>query len=116
MPDALPPDIVLGDLEPAIKPAKAPRKPHITGAREPLKVVRDTCSKPGAERLARELDAFWHSQGHPEVQHGIEKMSVRIPHNARPSADDKATGIWVVRSNLMRGLPPRKPGCDDAPA
>jgi hypothetical protein len=57
----------------------------------------DGMSLRGAERLARKIEAYWSSRGHT-VQ------TIVVPENA---VDDNATGtgIWVVRSSLVNGMP-----------
>ena len=62
----------------------------------------DTMTRDGAEALARKLDAYWHAQGFPQVQHWVERqgrITLESPH--------RGESIWVVRSNLVRGQPPR---------
>jgi hypothetical protein len=61
----------------------------------------DTTTREGAEALARKLDAYWHAQGFPQVQHWVE-MHRRLT----PAAPLHGEAMWVVRSNLVRGLPP----------
>jgi hypothetical protein len=58
----------------------------------------DNLSKAGAQHLAARLDAYWHAQGHTTVRHWAV---------ATPGRHATAAGIWVVRSNLVRGQPPR---------
>jgi hypothetical protein len=57
-------------------------------------------TRSGAERRARRLDDYWHARGHMTVQHWAEPQSGKnIP---------KLVGrrLWVVRSNLVNGMPP----------
>jgi hypothetical protein len=69
-------------------------------------VTRDHCSRIGAERLARELDEWWHSRGHPHVRH-IVTLAQRVPKKSQQGSDEEPSGkVWVVRSNLVGGLPP----------
>ena len=65
----------------------------------------DTTTRDGAEVLARKLDAYWHAQGFLQVQHWVERQ--RRITLAAPRQGEK---IWVVRSNLVRGQPPRRMG------
>lgn len=78
----------------------APMAKH---TREPTDPVADVCSEEGAARLAARLEAYWHEHGHPEVRFWSERIafSRRRAHNS--ACDD----VWAVRSNLVRGLPPR---------
>lgn len=59
----------------------------------------DNLSRSGAAALAARLDAYWHAKGAVSVRHWVE-----------PAALAKATraAVWVVRSNLVRGQPPRR--------
>ena len=51
-----------------------------------------------AFKFAAELDEWWHKKGYPTVRHTVEPINVRGRGN-----------ICIVRSNLVRGLPPRAP-------
>jgi hypothetical protein len=75
----------------------------------PLSKTRDLCCKTGAERQARELDAYWRAQGYPQVQHWIERVVFTAPYgNPKKLRNGESThGIWAVRSNLVNGLPPK---------
>jgi hypothetical protein len=59
----------------------------------------DNLTKTGAMHLAARLDAYWHAQGHLHVRHTVH--AAHTPGNNR-------CAIWVVRSNLIRGQPPRR--------
>lgn len=62
----------------------------------------DTTTREGAEALARKLDRYWHAKGFPQVSHWVE-----FQRHKTPAAPFHGEGIWVVRSNLVRGQPPR---------
>lgn len=62
----------------------------------------DTTTREGAEALARRLDAYWHRLGYGQVQHWVEQQ-----RRITVAAPLQGEGIWVVRSNLVRGLPPK---------
>ena len=66
----------------------------------------DLCTREGAEALARKLDEYWHAQGHPQVQHWIEPAVLTSKKHGAAVRPTKQTG-WVVRSNLVRGQPPK---------
>ena len=63
------------------------------------------CSREGAEQLARDLDAWWHSRGCTTVKHWTEKATLKKDRSAKNSP----TEGWVVRSNLIGGMPPPDP-------
>jgi hypothetical protein len=58
---------------------------------------RDAISEHGANRVARELDAWWHARGFSQVQHWVVIANAKTGH------------LWCVRTNLVNGLPPRAP-------
>ena len=60
------------------------------------------CSREGAEQLARGLDAWWHSRGYTTVRHWTEQATLRTPRHSAQQG-------WVVRSNLIGGMPPSDP-------
>jgi len=62
---------------------------------------RDSTSKTGAEQNAEDIRNFWHSRGHHGVRVWIEP--VQIKSNGRGNGGGQ---IWVVRTNLVRGMPP----------
>lgn len=76
--------------------------------REPQR-VRDLISKEGAETLARELTEYWHKQGFSQVQHWVRPMRTGNYRQVLAPEERGNDGIWCVRGNLVRGLPP-KPG------
>lgn len=53
------------------------------------------CSQSGAQSLAARLAAYWHAQGYPKAKHWTEAVN-----------PDLVGTIWVVRSNLVNGMPP----------
>ncbi len=55
-------------------------------------------SKLGAQRIAAQLDAYWHRRGHNHVRHWIEI--------AYRDGDAGTNPFWTVRSNLVAGKPP----------
>jgi hypothetical protein len=68
----------------------------------------DTLTRVGAEALAAQLDKFWHAACYPLAEHWIEKVVARRPKKS--GEGDVGTELWVVRSNLVDGLPPRGRG------
>jgi len=75
---------------------------------------RDVCSREGAQLLAQRLDDWWHTRGFTQVQHWVERSAGRSRSHRKkaelppPSIKDEPEGVWVVRSNLINGLPPRR--------
>ena len=59
---------------------------------------RDVCTRDGAEALARDLTAWWHARGFPQVQHWVAAVPAQGAARKEP--------VWAVRSNLINGLPP----------
>ena len=57
-------------------------------------LVPDNLTQDGAEVVAEQLDAYWHSLGYASSKHWTEQA------HAGPCV------TWVVRSNLRDGLPP----------
>lgn len=55
----------------------------------------EATSKKNAESLSKRIEDYWHKEGHPQVK--IWPVS----ENALGFGE-----IWVVRSNLVRGMPP----------
>ena len=66
------------------------------------KADRNTMTKAGAETLASELDVWWHERGFLTVRHWAEWAK-----KIRPGRDAGDGGLWVVRSNLVQGMPPK---------
>lgn len=62
--------------------------------------TRDTLTKAGALRLARELEKHWHELGYPAARFWTEPIEERF-------AKVGTYEIYRVRSNLVNGLPPR---------
>jgi hypothetical protein len=57
----------------------------------------DWCSAQGAAWLAGKIRAYWLSRGH--------WVEVQVQENTEKVHKSHACGIWVVRSNLVRGMP-----------
>lgn len=73
-----------------------PAKPSPGNGRCP-----DTTSREGAQRNADDIIDFWHSRGYHKVSAWVEPVQLR--------SNDRGNGggqIWVVRTNLVRGMPP----------
>jgi hypothetical protein len=51
-----------------------------------------------AKAIAQEIRRYWHSRGYPEVETRVEPF--------RPSETHHNVSGFVVRSNLVNGLPP----------
>ena len=70
----------------------------------------DLCSELGAARLAAKLQAWWHAQGEHEVRFWIERSNHKRVYVRKDghTKDVHADAIWLIRSNLVRGLPPSK--------
>jgi hypothetical protein len=66
------------------------------------RATRDLTTQAGAETLAAELNAWWHRRGYTNVQHWAEWLAF-----ARKRGDQlgRSSGTWVVRSNLINGMP-----------
>jgi len=62
---------------------------------------RDLTTEAGATVLARQIDAWWHARGFPQVRHWAERVPVRRGRKGHGST------TWVVRGNLAGGLPPK---------
>jgi hypothetical protein len=61
---------------------------------------KDTLTKAGALRLARQLQKFWHDGGYPAARFWTEPVEERF-------AKVGTYEIYRVCSNLVNGLPPR---------
>jgi hypothetical protein len=73
------------------------------GSRQP----RDRCTQYGAQSLAWQLDAWWHDRGYPQVRHWVERA--KLPKKSRVvDSEDGEAGLFVVRSNLVAGMPPQR--------
>jgi hypothetical protein len=64
------------------------------------------CTREGAEALAANLDAYWHKRGFPQVRQWVERQPWA---DGPPPRCVSAAGLWIVRSNLVRGMPPAMP-------
>lgn len=69
-------------------------------------MTRDLSSERGATALARELDAWWHTRGFPQVHHWIERAADFT--EAKSGDRNGVPCVWCVKSNLINGLPPRR--------
>lgn len=58
--------------------------------------VPDFCTKDGAFRLAKRIQQKWHDLGHANVRVWV-----------CDAAEESRHGLYVVRSNLVNGLPPK---------
>jgi len=61
-------------------------------------VPRELSSQIGAHALAKEIEAWWHSRGYPQVKAWV---SDKIFTSAKGN-------IYGVKTNLVRGMPPRE--------
>jgi hypothetical protein len=61
-------------------------------------IPRELSSQLGAHALARELEAWWHSRGYPQVKAWVHEGVF---------VSDKGN-IYSVKMNLIRGMPPRE--------
>lgn len=61
-------------------------------------MIADTLTKSGAELLAGRIRGFWRKHGGAEIEVSILRQT-----------SDRADDMYVVRSNLVRGLPSRLP-------
>jgi hypothetical protein len=59
----------------------------------------DHCTRPRALRHTEALDRWWHARGHTSVRQWVEPYLVRNTN--------RGDTIWMVRSNLVGGLPPK---------
>jgi HEPN domain-containing protein len=74
--------------------------PDLTGPHGVKTKTKDTLTKAGALRLARELEKYWHDQGYPGARFWTEPIDERF-------AKVGTYEIYRVMSNLVNGLPPR---------
>jgi hypothetical protein len=85
-----------------------PKRPHrACGEAFAPEFEADSLTKTGAMHLAARLDAYWHRQGHRHVKHTVH------PHQLDERDAHKLWGtsraaLYVVRSNLVNGSPPRR--------
>jgi hypothetical protein len=81
---------------------------HDIIAGETIKSGRDLFTRTVATAQAAELNTWWHLRGYPTVEHWVEQ--VPLARYIRPSKARRKGGVWVVRSNLVSGLPPKPAG------
>lgn len=76
---------------------------------DPCTFVRELVTQHGAQTLARELNDWWHVRGYPQVNHWAEHsvFKLRKPKPIDDDGNEPKQGLWIVRSNLLNGLPPR---------
>jgi hypothetical protein len=86
-------------------PSYDPQLDIIAG--ETIKSGRDLFTRTAAEAQAAELNTWWHSRGHPTVQHWVEPAALSTRLRPTRHNPESSAGIWVVRSNLINGLPPK---------
>jgi hypothetical protein len=88
------------------QPAYRPDRDSVPSGSAP-RACRNLTSRDGAELLAAELDAWWHDRGYPNARHTVEWIGLGRHAGKRRGHIERATGAWVVRSNLVNGMPPR---------
>jgi hypothetical protein len=74
----------------------------ISGLREenvPREQMPSALDNIAAQRLARSIERYWAEHGHSTVSCRVERVSVGVNRHT----------VYVVKSNLMRGLPPEQP-------
>ncbi len=60
----------------------------------------------GAQQLANRITNYWKAKGFPKIQAFIKKVEF-IGATPEGVAHPNKTVIWVVRSNMVCGWPPR---------
>ena len=65
-----------------------------------LAPFKDGFSLYGAERLAKTIRAYWEKRGK------VVEVRTEIAHLKSSSRHHMGGDVWVVRSNMVRGLPP----------
>jgi hypothetical protein len=68
--------------------------------KSPAALSTETLDEPSAIKLARKVEKYWHSRGYKEVIVWVMGEYAPLRGQSRP--------IYVVRSNLKNGLPPRE--------
>jgi hypothetical protein len=68
-----------------IAPAYRPDRDIVASVSAPC-ASRNLTTRDGAEALAAELDAWWHSRGHPSVKHWAEWVGFAPPASAPPAS------------------------------
>jgi hypothetical protein len=63
------------------------------------KIPRELSSQIGAHALAREIEAWWHGRGFPQVKAWVSDKSVLVSAKGN---------VYPVQTNLIRGMPPRE--------
>jgi hypothetical protein len=71
---------------------------HTTPVHPPSQLTRELCSHKGAERLAAEIEEWWHRRGYPQVKAWVDGTAF---------VSDKGN-VYTVRTNLIRGMPPKE--------
>jgi hypothetical protein len=71
-----------------------------------LHATRDLITREGATELAAELDLWWHSRGFYTVRHTVEWIAFDRSSGKRSDQLGRSSGAWIVKSNLVNGLPP----------
>lgn len=66
----------------------------------------DNLTQDGARELAARLDAYWHARGATHVKHRVEPKQLTT-RDAQKLWGNSRAAIYVVRSNLVNGSPPR---------
>jgi hypothetical protein len=79
----------------------------IIPAVQPPRATRELCTESGATQLAADLDAWWHSRGYTSVRHWPEWLAFARTTGKRSDQLGRSSGTWIVRSNLVNGMPPR---------
>jgi hypothetical protein len=60
---------------------------------------RDHSTRANALALAAQLNAWWHARGYPQARFWLDPVPIRTT--------PRAALVWVVRNNLVNGLPPK---------
>ena len=83
----------MGNLYSFYRPEK-----HTTRPLPASRIPRELSSERGAKALAQEIEAWWHSRGYTQVQAWVDGRAF------------VSTGgnVYTVRTNLVRGMPPRE--------
>jgi hypothetical protein len=71
---------------------------------EVVRLGIDRLSETGAAALARGIEAYWHSQGHRQVRAWAQPVAAEF--GGKRSEATSRMVVWVVRTNLVGGLPP----------
>jgi len=87
-------DVLEQESAPPPKPKRA-RSPDLRQRNEGTRIP-DTLTRADAEQLAERLNAYWHGHGYPAARHWVETANIAGRGD-----------VFVVRSNLVDGVPPR---------